>query len=194
MAMVNADFFIAADTLRNFKIADSLINTSSSDILNITADKILNGGVKVTLENIAFKDVHTYYKVKIENNTKEDFLLGKTYMYWYDKQDQAKMIIKCSYLTYINFYPIIKPGTSQYIVFATRSPNVIESESLVLFIEERRKEKGVAGIVIGGKNYIDELAKVQTSVRSSVDSKAVKQTKPQEDEKPNKKSRRKKNK
>lgn len=164
MAMVNADFFIVADTLRNFRISDSLIRTDARDKLNIPASSVINSGVKMTLETIAFKDVHTYYKVKIENNTDEDFLLGKTYMYWYDEREQAKMIIKCSYLTYINFYPIIRPHTTQYIVFATRSPNVVKNESLVLFIDERRKEKGSASIVIPGKDYIHELAKVQTTV------------------------------
>lgn len=166
MDMVNADFFIIADTLRNFHVSDSLIKASASSKLNITATSLVNGGVKMTLENIAFKDVHTYYKVKIENNTAEDFLLGKTYMYWYDDKEQAKMIIKCSYLTYINFYPIIRPQSSQYIVFATRSPNVIPGESLVLFIEDRRKEKGSASIVIPGNAYIKELAKVQTTVNT----------------------------
>lgn len=167
MAMVNADFFIVADTLRNHRIADSLIKSDASDQLNIAADKIVNGGVKMTLENIAFKDVHTYYKIKIENATNEDFLLGRTYMYWYDKNQNAKMIIKGSYLTYISFYPIIRPQTSQYIVFATRSPNVVEDESLVLFIDERRKEKGSASIVVPGKYYISELAKVQSPVKAA---------------------------
>ena len=194
MPMVNADFFIAADTLRNFRIADSLINNPSTDKLNIVADKPINGGVTITLENIAFKDVHTFYKVRIDNKTNEDFLLGKTYMYWYDQQDRAKMIIKCSYLTYINFYPIVRPGATQYIVFATRSPNVIATESLVLFIEDRRKEKGVASIVIGGKNYIEELAKVQTSVRNDGSVKEVKEATPETETKSNKKSRRKKSK
>ncbi len=167
MAMVNADFFIIADTLRNFRIADSLIRSNASNKINIAADKIINGGVKMTLENIAFKNVYTYYKVKIENETNEDFLLGRTYMYWYDKNEKAKMVIKGSYLTYISFYPIIRPHTSQYIVFATRSPNVVEDESLVLFIDDRRKEKGGTSIVVPGKYYVSELAKVQSSVKAT---------------------------
>ncbi len=167
MAMVNADFFIIADTLRNYRIADSLIKNSTSNKINIAADKAVNGGVKMTLENIAFKDVHTYYKIKVENETNEDFLLGRTYMYWYDKNEKAKMIIKGSYLTYISLYPIIRPHTSQYIVFATRSPNVVEDESLVLFIDERRKEKGGTSIVVPGRYYVSELAKVQSTVKAS---------------------------
>ncbi len=167
MEMVNADFFIITDTLRSYRVSDSLIKTSAPDKLNIAARELVNGGVKMTLENIVFKDIHTYYKIKIENNTSEDFLLGKTYMYWYDAKDRAKMIIKCSYLTYINFYPIVRPNTSQYIVFVTRSPNVVPDESLVLFIEERRKEKGVGSIVIAGGDYIKELAKVQTTASTN---------------------------
>lgn len=192
MAMVNADFFIVADTLRNFRIADSLIKTAASGKLDIAAGNLVNGGVKMTLENIAFKDVHTYYKVKIENHTNEDFLLGKTYMYWYDEKDQAKMIIKCSYLTYINFYPIVRPGTTQYIVFATRSPNVIASESLVLFIEDRRKDKGGTSIVIPGSKYISELAKVQTPVAVSGGSKKTNEQQPETGKKDSGKSKKKK--
>src|SRR5690606_12721874 len=175
---------------RNFIIADSLIRSGGGGKVNIEAGAVINGGVKMTLENIAFKDVHTYYKVRIDNNSSEDFLLGKTYMYWYDENDKAKMIIKGSYLTYISFYPIIRPHTRQYIVFATRSPNVIENESLVLFIDERRKEKGGASIVIPGKNYVNELAKVQSTVKAA----PVKQKQASgktEDSSPSKKSRKK---
>lgn len=192
MAMVNADFFIVADTLRNYRIADSLIKNSASGKINIAADKVINGGVKMTLENIAFKDVHTYYKIKVENETNEDFLLGRTYMYWYDKNEKAKMIIKGSYLTYISFYPIIRPHTSQYIVFATRSPNVVEDESLVLFIDDRRKEKGGTSIVVPGRYYVSELAKVQSSVKSP-GSKRQAEVKPEEpDTKSSKRNRKKK--
>ncbi|WP_114789416.1 hypothetical protein U0035_07695 [Niabella yanshanensis] len=192
MAMVNADFFIVADTLRNYRIADSLIRNDASGKINIAADKVLSGGVKMTLENIAFKDVHTYYKIKIENETNEDFLLGRTYMYWYDKNEKAKMIIKGSYLTYISFYPIIRPHTSQYIVFATRSPNVVEDESLVLFIDDRRKEKGSASIVVPGKYYVSELAKVQSTVKTSGNKRQAEFKAEEPDTKSSKRNRRKK--
>jgi chemotaxis protein histidine kinase CheA len=192
MAMVNADFFIVADTLRNFRIADSLMKSSASEKINIAAGKIVNGGVKMTLENIAFKDVHTYYKVKIENETNEDFLLGKTYMYWYDKNEQAKMIIKGSYLTYISFYPIIRPRTSQYIVFVTRSPNVVEDESLVLFIDDRRKEKGGTSIVVPGKYYVSELAKVQSSVKATANKRQAETQVEEPESKSSKRNRKKK--
>lgn len=192
MAMVNADFFIVADTLRNYRIADSLIKNTAFDKINIAADKAINGGVKMTLENIAFKDVHTYYKIKVENETNEDFLLGRTYMYWYDKNEKAKMIIKGSYLTYISFYPIIRPHTSQYIVFATRSPNVVEDESLVLFIDERRKEKGSASIVVLGKYYVSELAKVQSAVKASGGKRQAEVKKEEPDTKSSKRNRKKK--
>lgn len=192
MAMVNADFFIVADTLRNFRIADSLIRSNAPEKINIAADKVVNGGVKMTLENIAFKDVHTYYKVKIENETNEDFLLGKTYMYWYDRNEKAKMIIKGSYLTYISFYPIIRPYTSQYVVFATRSPNVVEDESLVLFIDDRRKEKGGTSIVVPGRYYVSELAKVQSSVQTTAGKRQIETKLEEPENKPSKRSRKKK--
>ncbi|MBZ4188367.1 hypothetical protein [Niabella beijingensis] len=165
VATVNSDFYIAADTLRNFRISDSLLHTDITEKLNIPADKPINKGVAISLENIVFKDVHTYYKLKIENKTDEDFLMGRTYIYWYDAAEQAKMMVKGSYLTYISFFPLVRPKTTQYVVFVTRSPNMVNNESLVLFIDERRKEKGSASIVIPGSDYNKELAKVQISVK-----------------------------
>lgn len=161
---VNSDFYVIRDTLRNFRISDSLLHTDIADKLNIAADKPINKGVQVSLENIVFKDVHTYFKLKISNNTTEDFLMGRTYMYWYDAADQAKMMVKGSYLTYIGFFPLVRPQTVQEVIFVTRSPNVVNSESLVLFVDERRKEKGTASIVIPGAVYNQELGKVQTPV------------------------------
>ncbi|MBO9595826.1 MAG: hypothetical protein J7599_23185 [Niabella sp.] len=164
---VNSDFYVVRDTLRNFRISDSLIHTDVPGKLNIAADKPINKGVMIALENIVFKDVHTYYKLKIENNTDEDFLMGRTYMYWYDGAEQAKMMVKGSYLTYIGFFPFVRPKTTQYVVFVTRSPNVVNDESLVLFIDERRKEKGTASIVIPGAAYNKALGNVQVNVGSS---------------------------
>ncbi|SDD98517.1 hypothetical protein [Niabella drilacis] len=161
---VNSDFYVIRDTLRNFRISDSLLHTDIAGKLNIEADKPINKGVVVSLENIVFKDVHTYFKLRITNNTEEDFLMGRTYMYWYDAADRARMMVKGSYLTYIGFFPLVRPKTTQEVVFVTRSPNVINNESLVLFVDERRKEKGTASIVIPGAVYNRELAKVQTPV------------------------------
>ncbi|WP_018628354.1 hypothetical protein [Niabella aurantiaca] len=168
---VNSDFYVVRDTLRNFRIADSLLHTDIADKLNIIADKPVNKAVTISLENIVFKDVHTYYKLKIANNTDEDFLMGRTYMYWYDAAEQAKMMVKGSYVTYIGFFPLVRPHTVQYVVFVTRSPNVTDKESLVLFVDERRKDKGTASIVITGAAYNGELARVQTTVGAAVSSK-----------------------
>lgn len=164
---VVADFYIINDTLRNYKISDSLIKEDIPDKVNITATAPINKGINFTLENIFFKDVFTYYKIKVDNTTNEDFLMGPIYMYWYDANDKAKQIIKSSYITHINFFPLVRPKTTQYIVFVTRSPNVIDEESLVIFLEERRKEKGKTSLVIGGQVYNRELAKVQAAMNAA---------------------------
>ena len=160
---VITDFYIAKDTLRNFLFSDSLLKTTTDDTLNIQAENTVNNGVNITLQHIVFKDIQTFYKLKIENTTNEDFLLGRTYMYWYDANNNAKQIIKSTYITYISFFPIVRPHSTQHIVFATRSPNMLDDESLVLFVDERRKEKGTASIVISGSTYNKELAKVQAA-------------------------------
>lgn len=162
---VISDFYIEKDTLRNFQFADSMINADISGKLNIESQQPINKGVNITLENMLFKDIQTFYKLKVENNTDEDFLLGRTYMYWYDGKNKAKQIIKSTYITYISFFPIVRPKSTQYVVFSTRSPNVVDDESLVLFVDERRKEKGSASIVIPGELYNRELAKVQAAAK-----------------------------
>ena len=163
---VISDFYIAEDTLRNFAISDSILKVDIPDKLNLTSEQPVNKGVNITLENMVFKDIQTFYKLKVENTTDEDFLLGRTYMYWYDRNNKAKQIIKSTYITYINFFPIVRPKSTQYIVFATRSPNMLDEESMVLFVDERRKEKGSANIVISGAEYNRELAKVQAAANT----------------------------
>lgn len=165
VATVISDFYIAKDTLRNFLIADSILKENIPEKLDIKAGQPVNKGVNITLENMVFKDVQTFYKLKVENTTGEDFLLGPVNMYWYDANDKVKQIIKSTYITYISFFPIIRPGTTQHLIFTTRSPNVIDNESLVLFINDRRKDKGGTSIVISGAQYNQELAKVQDKAK-----------------------------
>ncbi len=164
VATVLSDFYVERDTLRNFQISDSLIHADVPGKLDFKSDPVLNGGVNIYLENIVFRDAHTFYKLRVENNTKEDFLMGRTYMYWYDANEKAKQIIKGSYLTYIGFFPLVRPQSVQHVVFVTRSPNMLNEESLVLFVDERRKDRGETAIVIPGATYNKELAKVQESI------------------------------
>ncbi len=185
---VISDFYIAKDTLRNFQISDSILKIDIPDKLNIAAEQPINKGVNITLENMVFKDIQTFYKLKIDNTTNEDFLLGPTYLYWYDANNKAKQIIKSTYITYINFFPIVRPKTTQYIVFSTRSPNVIDGESMVLFVNDRRKDKGGASIVITGTQYVNELAKVQAAAKKDADGAFEEKT---TEEKPSKKKNRK---
>lgn len=164
---VISDFYIARDTVRNFRISDSILKADIPDKLNITAEAPVNKGVNITLENMVFKDIQTFYKIKVENTTDEDFLLGRTYIYWYDANNKAKQIIKSTYITYISFFPIVRPKSTRYIVFSTRSPNMLDDESMVLFVDERRKDKGSASIVISGATYNKELAKVQAAANKN---------------------------
>lgn len=165
MGTVISNFYIAKDTLMHAQVADSLILAGTSN-LNIRASAPINKGVDITLQQMFFKDVFTYYRLKIENTTNEDFLMGKTYLYWYDEKQKPIKMIKSSYITNVTRFPLIRPGSSQEVVFVTRSPNIIDGESLVLYIDERRKEKGGTSIVIESSTYINELKKVQHDIKT----------------------------
>lgn len=185
MGTVISDFYIAKDTLLHYHISDSLLNAQGGNNLNIEAGETINKGVKITLLQITFKDVYSYYKLRIENNSTEDFLMGKTYLYWYNAQEKPIKMIKSSYITSVIKFPFVRPGTSQDVVFVTRSPNVISGESLVLFIDERRKEKGSASIVIDGDIYIRELKKVQHDVKTTGSKISENPSKPEKNKKRN---------
>ncbi|TXI34935.1 MAG: hypothetical protein E6Q58_00980, partial [Niabella sp.] len=79
---VVADFYIIKDTLRNYHISDSMLHTDMPHKVNIEGTQPTNKDIKFTIENIYFKEIFTYYKIKIENKSDEDFLVGPTYMYW----------------------------------------------------------------------------------------------------------------
>ncbi len=170
---VVAEFYLITDTLRNYRISDSLMHTDIADKVNIKASEPINKGVNITLENIYFNQIYTYYKLKVDNTTAEDFLMGPTYIYWYDADEKAKQVIKSSYITYIGFFPLVRPHTTQYVIFVTRSPNMTDDESLVLFVDERRKDKGTTSIVIPGSTYNKELARYQNTIKGT----KVKETK-----------------
>ena len=167
MGTVISDFYIAKDTLLHYQVSSSLLNTNDGDNLSVDAVAPVNKGVKITLEKIFFKDVYCYYKLKVDNNTDDDFLMGRTYMYWYDANEKPIKMIKSSYITYVTRFPLVKPHTKQEVIFATRSPNVGNGESLVLFIDERRKEMGGTSIVISSDVYNQELKKFQQDVPQS---------------------------
>ncbi len=153
----NADCYLMADTIKNYKYAMDLIAKPAN--LNIASEKVVNGGVSLTLENISFSEANAYFKIKVANKSKEDFLMGATMVYWYNEDGSPKKILKLSYMTYLQMMPIVPPGQEQHIVLVIRNAAIHDNELVNINISERRPEKEKLDIVLEGKTYNKEQFK-----------------------------------
>lgn len=157
MDYLNADCYLMADTIKNYKYAMDLIAKPAN--LNVTSEKTVNGGVSLTLENISFNEANVYFKIKVSNKSKDDFLMGATMVYWYNEDGSPKKILKLSYLTYLQMMPIVPPGQEQHIVLVIRNASIQDTELVNINISERRPEKEKLDIVLDGKVYNKEQFK-----------------------------------
>lgn len=157
MDYLNADCYLMADTIKNYKYAMDLVAKPAN--LNITSEKTVNGGVSLTLENISFNEANVYFKIKVSNKSKDDFLMGATMVYWYNEDGSPKKILKLSYLTYLQMMPIVPPGQEQHIVLVIRNASIQDNELVNINISERRPEKEKLDIVLEGKIYNKEQFK-----------------------------------
>ncbi len=164
----NTDFYLANDTLKNYNVAQKIINTETKIPLNLKSNEFADG-VMFNLEEIVFEGFNTYYKIKIDNKSKDDFLMGPIAMYWYNADKSPKMPVFCSYVTYIGFFPLVRPNTSQTIVYVTRTINMQKGEDLMLNIKERRAEKGYGYTMISDKIYNQELDKTDKVIQINED-------------------------
>ena len=157
--LVNADFFLVKDTVKNFTICQQLLNEKTAP-LNIRSEKSSNG-VSLVLESITFNGPNAYFKILISNKSSDDFLMGLTGIFWYNADGSQKMWLSCSYITYIQSFPILPPGQETRIVLVTRDANVSDNELLNINISERRPEKEKLDIILNGKVFNKEKMKIE---------------------------------
>lgn len=161
-AYVNADFYLTSDTLRNYTNSQKLLQEKA--LMNIPSQKTVNGGVSIALENIMFSGPNAYFKVKISNKSKEDFLMGAALVRWYNADETYRKPLRLSYITYIQSFPILPPGQETYIVLVTRDANIQDSDMININIGERRKEKENLDIVFDGTVYNKERNKIEKKI------------------------------
>jgi len=161
-AYVNADFYLTSDTLRNYTNSQKLLQEKA--LMNIPSQKTVNGGVSIALENIMFSGPNAYFKVKISNKSKDDFLMGAALVRWYNADETYRKPLRLSYITYIQSFPILPPGQETYIVLVTRDANIQDSDMININIGERRKEKENLDIVFDGTVYNKESNKIEKKI------------------------------
>lgn len=153
----NTDFYVAQDTFENAENSRQFLSEPAR--LDITSDT--RKGVTLTLESISFKGPIAYYRVQVKNNSANDYLVGTNKLAWYNPEGKARLFLKCSYLTDIGFFPLVKPGESKSYVYATRAANINSEDHLVLYVNERRQEQPSFEIPFDGAVYLRELSRIQ---------------------------------
>ncbi len=164
MDYVNADYFYISDTLKNYQVSKSVIAQSKSPLNISSSSNNQEDGVSMTLESVTFEDAKAYFKIHIQNRTKDDYLMGLSRVPWYDKSKKSKKWLTLCYITYIKSFPIVLPGRDQYVVLVTREPNITDDESLVILINERRAQKPVKEIYITGKRLNEIKAQTERAL------------------------------
>jgi hypothetical protein len=160
--IANADFFLTRDTVRNYNNSIALLR--QNPVLNIPSEKTVNGGVSLVLESITFEAPNAYFKIRITNKSKDDFLMGFTGLYWYNQDGTPKKWLYCSYITYIQGFPIVPPGKETHIVLVTRDANIPDTDMLNINMSDRRSEKDQLNIIFGAEVYNKERMKIEKKV------------------------------
>lgn len=152
----NADFYVTKDTLKNFRQSRTFL--AEPPRLAIVSEE--QKGVRASLKSISFSGPIAYYRIGIQNNSKDDYLAGANNLAWYNPDGSPKVFLKCSYLTYIGFFPLVKPGDSCDYIYATRAANINAEDKLVLTINERRAGGPKLELFFEGAVYLQELARI----------------------------------
>lgn len=164
---VNADYYLDKDTLYNYEASQEVLAKADKKIE--AKYGAFSNKVSIELKDIYFKGPFTYYKIKITNPTDEDFLTGAVVAHLYDGDKQHKLELKISYFTYIGHYPLIKPKTEKYVVIVTRTPAVENTDDVVLYIHERREERGSAYAMINGETFNNAMGGVEQKMSKKVE-------------------------
>jgi hypothetical protein len=154
----NTDFYVSGDTIKNYE--NSNLFLAEEPRLDITSET--KNGITLALKSISFKGAIAYYRIEVRNESKEDYLVGANNLAWYNPDSSPKNFLKCSYLTHIGFFPLVKPGEQRNYIYATRAANINEDDKLVFTVSERRPEAPKFEIFFGGSVYHKELARIET--------------------------------
>lgn len=156
----NTDFYVAKDTIQNFEQSNVFLAEPAR--LDITAES--QQGITLKLKSISFKEAIAYYRIEVQNNSKEDYLVGTNNLAWYNPDGSPKVFLKCSYLTHISFFPLVKPGETQDYIYATRAANINDDDKLVFTINERRADRPKFELFFDGAVYRKELARIEQPI------------------------------
>lgn len=159
-AYVNADFYVSNDTLVNFGHSRTFLAEPARLDIRTEAKQ----DIRIALQGISFEGAIAYYRIGVQNNSADDYLVGANSLAWYNADGSPKVFLKCSYLSYIGFFPLVKPGETASYIYATRAANINADDKLVLTVRERRPEMPAFELLFDGSVYLEELQRVAKPV------------------------------
>lgn len=183
----NADFYIAEDTLINANYSEQVLK--QQDRININSET--KAGITFSLKSISFDGPYAYYKLEVDNQSKEDYLVGANILAWYNSDGSPKVYLKCSYLTHISFFPLVKPAEKKQFVYVTRAANINNDDRLVFSVQERRPTKPKFDVLFAGSDYLNEFSRVAKQITVSEKDNGKKQSEETKAPKQNKKKNKK---
>lgn len=149
--MITGEFFLPKDTLANNAVARDILNKDAQ--MNRKSDAVK--GVTMVMEGISYSGVNTFYRIRVINKSKDDFLIGKMMISWWKKEGGNFYLIPC----YITEFPIVKPGEEATIVYGCRGVNATDKDDFLFSLKERRNEEQELQIYFTGGLYNKELQK-----------------------------------
>jgi chemotaxis protein histidine kinase CheA len=130
---ITGEYYLPKDTLANSAAAIKVVSAPARSIEK--SERI--GGVRMVLESINLSGVNAFFRIRIINSGKEDFLAGKMMMSWWKKEGGSYFLIPC----YITEFPVVYPGREATIVYGCRGVNAGDKDAFSFSMKERLSDK-----------------------------------------------------
>ena len=126
---IAGEYYLPKDTMYNSNVAALVLNEATR--LNKLAAE--EDGVQLKLERITFNGVNAYLRLRIINESKKDFLVGKMQLTWWKKEGGGYYLNPA----YVTNFPVVAPGSEATIVFACHGVNATDKDEFSFSMAER---------------------------------------------------------
>ncbi len=146
---ITGEYYLPKDTLVNNAVAREVMNDEAH--FSRKSDPV--NAVTMVMEGITFSGVNSFYRIRVINKSKGDFLVGKMMVSWWKKEGGSFYLIPC----YITEFPVVTPGEEAVIVYGCRGVNATDKDDFQFSLKERRNEEQELKIFYTGALYNKEL-------------------------------------
>jgi hypothetical protein len=159
---LSSDYYIQTEFDNNKVYADNLMQSSTPSI-NILSEEV--NDVQLELVEVTFGAVNVFYKIKITNNSREDFATGISNVAWYKDPSEVGLYLLPTFLqsqaiqselkpVYVQDFPfpLIQPNREAYMIISTRAVNTDDNGQFLIQINNRQNTTNL-NLTFDGKVY-----------------------------------------